>query len=124
VFGVISTIYLAGAAVYVWQQRKINSGIDDLIINEGARTLDLPPAFGRKERMLLNLADVAAITIEKVEHHSSKGGISYTYAPALCLHGNHSGMQRLADWSDRLKAKDFADWLSKRINIPLQVPEQ
>jgi hypothetical protein len=116
-------VYLSGAGAYLWQRWKIASGIDDLVINEGARTIDLPLTFGRKERMTLSLADVAIITIETVVHRSRKGGVSYSYAPALCLRGGPGGMQRLADWYDLTKAKDFAGWFGQRLNIPFQAPE-
>ena len=68
----------------------------------------------------MSLADVAIITIETVVHRSRKGGVSYSYAPALCLRGESGGMQRLADWYDLTKAKDFAGWFGQRLNIPFR----
>ena len=37
--------------------------------------------------------------------------ISYTYAPTLRVRGPQAGEQKLADWSDKVKADDFAAWL-------------
>jgi hypothetical protein len=111
-----SAIYLAGAGVWFWQQQKINSGIDDLVINEGSRTLELPLTFGRKERVTVLFTDIERIWVNVIEHHNSKGGTSYTYAPTLNLR-NQLDNQKLADWGDKLRANDFADWLSKKLGV-------
>jgi hypothetical protein len=117
VLAVIAVVYLAGLGVYLWQWQKIRSGLDDLIINEAARTLDLPQTFGRKQRVTAGIADIESLTVEKIEHRSSKGGISYTYAPTLRLRGTEPGEQKLADWSDKVKADDFAEWLRKQLGL-------
>src|SRR6185437_8844951 len=39
---ILLLIALAGAVVYFWLRRKISSGSQDLIIDEAARTLQLP----------------------------------------------------------------------------------
>lgn len=114
---VIAAIYLAGAGVYLWQWQKIRSGLNDLVINEAARTLDLPQTFGRKQRVTVGIADIESFTVEKIEHRSNKGGISYTYAPTLRLRGTEPGEQKLADWSDKVKADDFAEWLRKQLGL-------
>jgi hypothetical protein len=111
-----AAVYLAGAGVWFWQQQKINSGIDDLVINEASRTLELPLTFGRKERVTLPFTDIETLWVDIVEHHGSKGGTSYTYAPTLILR-NKSDNQKLADWGDQLRANDFADWLSKKVGV-------
>lgn len=113
--GAIGVVYLTGAGVYFWQWRKIHTGIDDLVINHSARTIDLPQTFGRKQRVLVNIADVVSLTVEEVMHRSSKGGISYTYAPTLHLQGPERGEQKIADWSDKLRADNFADWLRNEL---------
>jgi len=117
VLAVIVVIYLAGVGVYLWQRQKISSGIDDLILNEAARTLDLPQMFERKQRVTVGIADIESLTVEKIEHCSSKGAISYTYATTLRLRGTEPGEQKLADWSDKVKADDFAEWLRKQLGL-------
>jgi hypothetical protein len=111
----LSVVYLAGVGVYLWQWLKIHSGIDDLVINHSARTLDLPQTYGRKQRMTVNIIDVLSLTVEKLMHYSNKGGTSYTYALTLHLAGPEPGEQKLADWPDKARADDFADWLRKQL---------
>src|SRR5665213_40504 len=115
VLSVIATVYVTGLAVFFWPWRKIASGIDDLIVNESEQTFELPLTFGRKQRVTVNSANIQSLFVEKIEHRSSKGGISYTYAPTLCLQSTEPATQKLADWSDKLKADEFADWLRKKL---------
>lgn len=113
---VITTVYVSGLAVYLWQRQKINSGIDDLILNESSRTIELPLTFGRKQRVTVNVAEIKSLSVEKIIHRSNKGGVSYTYAPTLSLHSREAAIQKLADWSDRLKADEFTEWLRKQLD--------
>jgi hypothetical protein len=111
-------IYSAGLLVYLWQRQKIDSGIDDLIIDEPARTLELPLTFGRKERMTVNIAAIECLAVEMIAHRS-KNGISYTFAPTLRLRGMEPATQKLADWSDKLKADDFTEWLRNQLGAAI-----
>jgi hypothetical protein len=113
----IGAIYLTAAVVYVRQWRIINSGVDDLVIRTGSGTIDLPLTQGRKEKATLGLKDIQSVWVETIVHTSSKGGVSYTYAPTLRVRGAGDSSQKLADWSDKLKANDFADWLAKKLGV-------
>jgi hypothetical protein len=115
----IGVVYLAGIGVYLRQQQKIDSGIDDLVINEASGTLELPLTFGRKERMTAQFSEIETLWVDVIEHHSSKGGTSYSYAPTLNLR-NKLDKQKLADWPDKLRANDFVEWLGKKIGAPSQ----
>jgi hypothetical protein len=117
ILSTIAVVYLGGAGAFFRQWLKIRSGIDDLVINEAGRTLNLPLTFGRKELVTVNIADIESLTVEQIEHHNSKGGVTFTYAPTLCLRGNEAERPKLADWSDKLKAEDFAEWLRKQLGI-------
>lgn len=108
---------LAGLAVYAWRRSIAQSGIDDLVINEANRTLELPLTHGRKERLTVALADINELYTEVVAHRGSKGGVSYTYAPTLFVRGDNGGPQKLADWSDKLKADDFTTWLRQKLGL-------
>jgi len=115
----LAAVYGAGLVVYLWQRQKINSGIDDLLINEASRTMELPLTFGRKTRITASVADIVCLAVEPIEHRSSKGGISYTYAPTLRLRGAEACVQKLADWSDQRKAEAFTEWLRARLGAKI-----
>jgi hypothetical protein len=111
-------VYGGGLVAYIWQWQTLRTGIDDLIIHEFQKTLELPLTYGRKERITVNISDVEIVWVEKRIHTSSKGNVSYTYAPTLRMPKKQPSFQKLADWSDKLKADDFAAWLGKKINVP------
>ena len=85
------------------------------MINEAEHTLELPLTQGRKQRVTINRADIQQLTVEMIVRTSSKGGISYSYQPTLVL--RQSDPQKLADWSDKVKADDFAAWLRKQLAL-------
>jgi len=108
----------SGAGIYVWQWRKIQSGDDDLVLDETSTTIALPETYGRKQRVMVNRSEIEKLTVEVIEHRGSKGGVSYSYAPALWLRRNENvETQKLADWGDRKKAETFAEWLRQRLNL-------
>jgi hypothetical protein len=114
---VICTVYLAGLVVFLWRWSKTRLGRDDLMLNSTAGTLELPPTFGRKQRLTASIADVESLTVQEIVHHGSKGGTSYTYAPTLLLRGTERGQHKLAEWADELKASDFTDWLRGQLRV-------
>jgi Protein of unknown function (DUF3592) len=120
VTGSIVGVYGCGVVAFLRQWMKIRSGIDDLIISESAKTVQLPLTFGRTERMTISSGEIESVWVEQIVHTSSKGGISYTYAPTLRTPRQQPPFQKLADWSDKLKADDFAQWLAQKLGIPVQ----
>ena len=114
---VLFIVTAAGAGAYWWQWRKIHSGEDDLVLDEGAGTMELPETYGRKNRVTAAFSGIENLTLEIIEHRSSKGGVSHTYAPTLWLRGEVGAGQKLADWSDKMKAAAFTDWLRQRLGL-------
>ena len=114
---VLFGVAAAGAGAYGWQWRKIHSGADDLVLDEGAQTIVLPETYGRKNRVTLAFSEIKTLTLETIVHRSRKGGVSYTYAPTLWLESGAAGGQKLADWSDKMKAGAFTDWLRQRLGL-------
>jgi hypothetical protein len=111
-------IFLAGLYFCGW--RKIHSGDYDLIIDQKARKVDLPKSLFGRQRVTVGLAEIAAVTVErllKVGH--TKGGVSYayyTYAPTLRLHDKNKTF-KLADWQEQGRAEAFAAWLRPQLKL-------
>jgi hypothetical protein len=108
-------VIVAGAAVYLWQAHRLASGIQDLVIDEGARTVELPLTYKRRERHPLPFSEIKAVTLKKVAHRR-KSGVSYTYAPTLQLREGSS--EQLTDLTQS-KAESFAEWLREKLGVPL-----
>jgi Protein of unknown function (DUF3592) len=114
---VLFVVAAAGAGAYWRQWRIIHSGDDDLILDEGAQTIALPETCGRKNRVTSAIGEIENLTLEVIAHQGSKGGVSYTYTPTLWLRNRAAGGQKLADWSDKMKAEAFTDWLRQRLGL-------
>ena len=116
-YAVLFAVAFGGAGAYWRQWRKTHSGDDDLILDEAAGKVELPETCGRKNRVSAALSEIENLTLEIIEHHSRRGGVSYTYAPTLWLRGGPAGGHKLADWSDKMKARAFTDWLNHRLGL-------
>jgi hypothetical protein len=110
----VAIILVSGAAVYLWQYQRLATGIQDLVIDEGARTIELPLTYKRRERRPLAFNNVTGVTLEKIAHRG-RSGVSYTYAPTLQLRDGVP--QRLTDLS-LAKAESFAAWLRDKLGVP------
>jgi hypothetical protein len=100
-----------GAWVYIRHYRRIASGIWDLVIDESARTVELPVTYKRRERQPLAFSDIKAVGLK----HESYG-TSYSYVPTLLLRDGSS--QRLTDL-DRESAESFVAWLWEKLGRPV-----
>jgi len=97
---------------------KIHSGDEDMIIDERARTVSLPPTFGRKNRVTINISNIQAVAVEKLGHSTGKGRTTYSYAPALRLKKQSGIDTTLVDWLDEPRAAAFATWLRQQLGLP------
>ena len=115
----VAIIATAGAAVYFWQHHRIASGAQDLVIDEGARTIELPLTYKRRSREPLPFSSVTAVTLEQIAHRG-RSGVTYTYAPTLQM--QDGSMQRLTDLSQK-RAAAFAGWLREKLGVKAEVLE-
>ena len=88
-----------------------------IFIGEAAGKAEVPETCGRKNWVSAGLSEIENLTSETIEHRGSKGSVSYTYAPTLWLRGGPGGDQKLADWSDKMRAQALTDWLRQRLNF-------
>jgi hypothetical protein len=101
-----------GIGLALWQWRKLRQGVADLVIDPVAQSVRLPVTFGRKHPRELALKEIQGVVVDQIEHHSRKGGRSYTYAVTLQTNG---GREKLAEWSDSPRAEALAAWLREKL---------
>lgn len=113
--GILTTALcvLGTGGVYLWFHTKIASGTQDLVIDENARTLQLPLTYKRKSRLIVAFSEVIDLDLKKVPHRGRYGTV-YTYAPTLHLSHGHS--QQLTDLKKE-QAEAFVEWLREKIKL-------
>jgi hypothetical protein len=107
----LAGIGLVSCAVYFYLRQKIESGSQDLIIDEGARTIDLPLTFKRREQVRLAFADIASVIVEKIR--AGRSGYSY----AVKLEVPNGLPQALTTLKRQDNAESFAVWLREKIGV-------
>lgn len=108
-------ISIVGMTVYFFLRRKNESGSQDLVIDEGARTMELPLTYKRRERMPLIFTDVASVTVEKVT--SKRNSL---YAVKLQL---RYGSPQILTTLKQDNAESFAVWLREKLGMKTGMPE-
>jgi hypothetical protein len=118
VVGTVWTVVLAAASgVYYWRKFIVGTGAKDLIIDVDTALLSLPQTFGRATDVLVPFEAVTGLEVERIVHHGSKGGTSYSYAPTLTWRDESDVVERgkLADWFDEDRANAFTGWLREQL---------
>ncbi|MBI3878120.1 MAG: DUF3592 domain-containing protein [Verrucomicrobia bacterium] len=110
-----SVVLGAAALAFAHRRKRILSGAEDLVLDEGARTLTLPCNRGRKRPRQVAFREVTAVEVRRHEHRSSKGGTTYSYSPMLELRDGRA--EELADWYDQPKADAFSAWLREKLGV-------
>jgi Protein of unknown function (DUF3592) len=110
-------ISIVTAAVFWWRRARLLSGVDDLVIDESARTVSLPQTFGRNRCFALPFNAVESVYLEQVAHRG-KYGYYYSWAVTLDIQNGSASTERLSDWYDEEKARAFAAWLRERLHLP------
>jgi hypothetical protein len=116
--GLLLWVLLGGLAMYGWHRQRLATGKQDLVIDEGARTFELPLTYKRRERRPLPISQIKAVSLEKVPHRGRYGRVSYTYAPTLQMQDGTS--DRLTDLTQS-RAESFAGWLREKLGVPSSV---
>lgn len=110
------TIILAGGlGVALWHGWKIASGNYDVILDELKGTLQLPRTSERKAVRHLPTSEIHALFVETIAKSDSDGQTTYTYAPSLRLKCADGPVEKLAEWHDEEKAREFVDWLREKL---------
>jgi len=114
-----SVILGGGLAVGAWQGLRAFCGTYDLTIDEVSGCLELPLTHGRKKTVRVPFCRIEKLQVETIQK-PCEDRPSVTYAPTLFVSGEQPISERLAEWPDADKARQFMNWL--RDKIPPQVP--
>jgi hypothetical protein len=110
------------AGIFLWRRARQLSGVDDLVINDDARTIVLPQTFGRRHPKTLDFSAVRSVRLESIRHRS-KNGYYYTWAVALELQDNAAESERLSHWSSQTRSDALAQWLRERLHLTAPVAQ-
>jgi hypothetical protein len=109
----IAVVFLSGGIVYLWQFINVYFGKQDLVIDEGARTIQLPLTYGRREQISMSFLKVRSVVLNKVQHQR-KNGVYYTYLVTLEMMDNTE--QKLIDLN-QARAESLAAWLKAKFGF-------
>jgi hypothetical protein len=114
----LAGILLGSGLVYGWFYWQVQSGCKDLVIDESARTLQLPLTYKRREQPPLPFSEIREVAMKKIRHQR-KGGAYYTYLVTLEM--KDGSQQDLVDMK-LSRAEAFAAWLKEKFAMPGTAP--
>lgn len=105
-----------------WHWKNILAGKYDLILDELNSTLQLPLTHGRKTRRTLTFKEVHEAFVDTVAKTDSDGDTSYRHFPALRLGSTNGPVEKLTEWHDGDRAREFVVWLNERLGTHPAAP--
>jgi hypothetical protein len=114
----LAGVSLGAGLVYGWFYWQVQSGRKDLVIDEGARTIQLPLTYKRREQPTLPFSEIREVAMKKIRHQR-KGGAYYTYLVTLEM--KDGSQQDLVDMK-LSRAEAFAAWLKEKFAMPGTAP--
>lgn len=108
-------VLAGGVAMWIWNWINILKGKYDLVLDEMKSSIQLPLTCGRKTRKAFAFAEVADCYVDTIEKRDSEGSASYTYVPTLRLGSVDGPSEKLAEWHDGDRAREFVAWLKGRL---------
>jgi hypothetical protein len=105
-----AAVLTCSGTVFLAFRLRLNSGIDDLVIDHETAFLTLPRNFGRKRNDTVDLRNI--MSVELLEHGQEK---TYRCYPTLYFHSLELQPARLADWDDTRKGIAFVQWLRAQL---------
>jgi hypothetical protein len=109
----LAGVALGASLVYGWYYWKVHSGQQDLVIDESARTIQLPLTYKRREQPPLQFSEIREVAMKKVRHQR-KGGAYYTYLVTLEM--KDGSLQDLVN-TKQSRAEAFAAWLKEKFGL-------
>ncbi len=103
---------------YGWQYWKVHSGRQDLVIDEGARTIQLPLTYKRRTQTPVPFSEIQAVALEQVGRQR-KGRAYYNYLVTLKM--KDGSVQNLISMN-QARAEALAAWLEEKLGVARVTP--
>jgi hypothetical protein len=106
-------ILAAGLLGYVGYWRRLAQGGRDLVIDATGGKVKLPRTMGRKTDVVLPLADIRDVELQRVARGWSGNEPWYWYVPTLVVAdaGGSPRHEKLVEWWNEGRAEGLASWL-------------
>jgi len=109
-------IGVASITVFFFLRQKAESGSQDLVIDEGARMIELPLTYQRKQKMTLTFTDVSSVMVEKVISRRRSGTNSLYFVKLEVRNGSPQIVTALKQ--DNVES--FAAWLREKLGLKIE----
>jgi hypothetical protein len=114
----LAGMLLGGGLVFGWFFQQVQSGRQDLVIDEGARTVQLPLTYKRREQSPVPFSEIKQVAMKMVRH-KTKRGVYYTYLVTLEM--TDGSLQDLLN-TKQSRAEPFAAWLIEKFGLSGTAP--
>jgi hypothetical protein len=111
-------VLLGGVMAYGWQYWKVHSGRQDLVIDEGARTIQMPLTYKRRTQTPVPFSEIQAVALEQVGRRR-KGRAYYNYLVTLEM--KDGSVQNLISMN-QARAEALAAWLEEKLGVARVTP--
>jgi Protein of unknown function (DUF3592) len=110
----------ATVVIYCWRRLRFQSGVDDLIIDEGAHTLTLPQTFGRQKTVTWDIGRVKSVYVSFVPRKRYLRGSrdTETWSVMLLSRDALDQPEKIAVWQSSEKSEALAAWLREKLHLP------
>lgn len=115
----LAAVLLGGFAAYAWQFSNLQSGKRDLVIDEAARTIQLPLTYGRRAQTSVSFSEIRSVLMNKIRHQT-KTGVYYTYMVTLQMKDDSE--QKLINLNQQ-RATSLWEWLNGKFGFARAVTE-
>ena len=116
----LAIVLFTGAAVYAWQYTGVHSGRRDLVIDEAARTVQLPLTYGRREQTPVPFSQIRSVLLDKVKHRTKRG---YYYTYMVTLEMADGSQQKLIDLN-LARGEPLGTWLNAKLALRERMAER
>jgi hypothetical protein len=109
----LPVVLLGGGAAYLWLYLKVQSGRQDLVINEASRTIQLPLTYKRREQPPISFSQITAVVLDKVRH-KNRNRVYYSYVVMLQM--QDGSPEKLLETTEK-RAESLAAWLKEKFGL-------